>query len=75
MGCGCKSSTPGISTYRATSKKSTNINCTYTIEELETLLAGTENPNAKSYIKSQINVYNYNCNLFVPKINELLNIS
>lgn len=75
MGCGCKSGSPAISTYKATSKKGDNVNCTYTVEELETLLAGTDNPNAKSYIKSQINIYNYNCNLFVDKINELLNLS
>lgn len=77
MGCGCKSGTPAIKTYTKVSKASTNENCTYTIEELEELMKveqGKVIPNSSliSYLRSQINVYNFNCELFIAKIKELL---
>lgn len=77
MGCGCKSGTPSVKTYTRVNKASNNETCTYTLEELEGLLRAEQGkiiPNSSliSYLRSQINVYNFNCELFIAKIKELL---
>lgn len=76
MGCGC-SNGPQVKTYKSASKIAPqDVICKYTLEELKGFIIEEqekEKPNSRvlSYVKSQINVYNYNCNLFVTKIDEL----
>lgn len=77
MGCGCNSGISQTKVYNNTTKAAVeDINCTYTIKELqefleEERLKDNTNSMLMSYLRSQINTYKYNCNLFVTKIDEL----
>ena len=46
--------------------------CTYTLDELKEMLLVSQSP-LKNYIQSQINVYATNCNIYVPRIESLIN--
>lgn len=55
------------------SRKYKSQDCVYSKEQLEELLLTLDKSNVNyNYVKSQINNYEYNCNLFRDKIIKLL---
>lgn len=46
--------------------------CKYSKETFTQLKSIVEDPTLKGYLQSQINAFEYNCNLYVPKIESLI---